>query len=56
MIVVSAIELLGVLVVGLVVLRATWLVTHPAAHHAALRPARWSDKVDQALHTAQHRA
>lgn len=52
------IELVGMLVVGLVVLRAAWLATHPATHHAALRPAHWSREVDRVLHshTAQHRA
>ena len=52
----SAIELFGVVALGLVVLRAAWLVTHPAVHHAALQPARWSDEVDRALHAARHRA
>ena len=56
MIVVPAIEMAGVLVLILVVLRAAWLATHPALHHAALRPAHWSREVDRALHTAQHRA
>ena len=58
MIVVPAIEMLGVLVLGLVVLRAAWLATHPAVHHAVVRPAHWSAEVDRALsrHTAKHRA
>lgn len=58
MIVVPAIELLGVLLLGLVVLRAAWLATHPAVHHAAMRPAHWSAEVDRVLSrgTARHRA
>ena len=48
-IVVPAIELLGVFVLGLVVLRASWLATHPSVHHAAMRPAHWSAEVDRAL-------
>lgn len=52
----TAIEILGTLLLALVVLRAAWLAMHPAAHQAALRPARWSDAVDRAMHTAQHRA
>lgn len=52
------IELLGVLVLGLVVLRAAWLATHPALHHAAVRPAHWSAEVDRVLagHHPKHRA
>jgi hypothetical protein len=53
---VPAIEIAGLLMLGLVVLRAAWLVTHPAVHHAALRHAHWSREVDRVLHTAQHRA
>jgi len=53
---VSAIEIVGMLMLGLVVLRAAWLLTHPAVHHAALRPAHWANQVDRAMHTAQHRA
>ncbi|WP_210651649.1 hypothetical protein [Nocardioides sp. SYSU D00065] len=58
MIVVPTIELVGMLLLGLVVLRAAWLATHPAVHHAALRPARWSREVDRVLHGhhPQHRA
>lgn len=58
MIVVPAIELLGVLVLGLVVLRASWLVTHPAVHQAVTRPAHWSAEVDRVLagHHPRHRA
>jgi hypothetical protein len=52
-IVVPAIELLGVLVLGLVVLRAAWLATHPAVHHAVVRPAHWSAQVDRVL-AGQH--
>jgi hypothetical protein len=57
-IVVAAIDLLGVLVLGLVVLRASWLATHPSLHHAAMRPTHWSAKVDRAVnrHPAKHRA
>jgi hypothetical protein len=55
-IVVPATELVGMLLLGLVVLRAVWLATHPAVRHAALRPARWSHEVDRVLHTGQHRA
>ena len=57
-IVVAAIDLLGVLVLGLVVLRASWLATHPSVHHAAMRPAHWSAEVDRVLsrHPAKHRA
>jgi cytochrome b561 len=57
-IVVPAIELLGMFVLVLVVLRAAWLVVHPDVHHAALRPARWSHEVDRVLHarSPQHRA
>jgi hypothetical protein len=57
-IVVPAIDLLGVLLLGLVVLRAAWLATHPAVHHAAVRPARWSAEVDRVLSrgAARHRA
>lgn len=53
----TAIELVGTLVLALAVLRAAWLAMHPAAHHAALRPAHWSREVDRVLggHTAQHR-
>jgi hypothetical protein len=56
--VVPAIDLLGVLVLGLVVLRASWLATHPSVHHAAMRPAHWSAEVDRLLnrHPAKHRA
>jgi len=53
---VPAIEIIGLMVLGLVVLRATWLVAHPAVHHAVLRPAHWATRVDRAMHTAQHRA
>ena len=58
MIVVPATELLGVLVLGLVVLRASWLASHPSLHHAAMRPARWSAEVDRVLsrQPAKHRA
>ncbi|SEC90120.1 hypothetical protein SAMN04489844_3217 [Nocardioides exalbidus] len=56
MIDVSAIEMVGLLALGLVVLRAAWLVAHPAVHHAALRPAHWATQVDRVLHTAEHRA
>ncbi len=56
MIVVSAIELVGMVVLAVVVLRAVWLATHPGLHHAALRPTHWSREVDRVLHTAQHRA
>ena len=52
----SAIELFGVVALGLVVLRAAWLVTHPAVHHATRPPARWSAEADRARHTARHRA
>jgi len=57
-IVVAAIDLLGVLVLGLVVLRASWLATHPSVHHAAMRPARWSAEVDRVVgrQPAKHRA
>jgi hypothetical protein len=57
-IVVPATELLGVLVLGLVVLRASWLAAHPSVHHAAMRPARWSAEVDRVLtrQPAKHRA
>jgi hypothetical protein len=55
---VPAIELLSVLVLGLVVLRASWLATHPSVHHAAMRPAHWSAEVDRMLscQPAKHRA
>ncbi|NYE38570.1 hypothetical protein F4692_003720 [Nocardioides cavernae] len=56
MIAVPAIEIVGMLLLALVLLRATWLALHPAAHHAALRPAHWAHQVDRAMHTAQHRA
>ncbi|MCF6379226.1 hypothetical protein L2K70_16565 [Nocardioides KLBMP 9356] len=56
MIDVSAMEIVGMLLLAAVVLRAAWLVTHPAAHHAVLRPAHWADQVDRAMHTTQHRA
>ena len=58
MIVVPALELLGMFVLGLVVLRATWLATHPSVHHAAMRPAHWSAEVDRLLsrQPAKHRA
>ncbi|MDZ5661678.1 hypothetical protein HN031_18245 [Nocardioides sp. zg-1308] len=58
MIVVPAIELVGMLLLGLVVLRAAWLATHPALHHAALRPDHWSREVDRVLHQQhpRHRA
>lgn len=56
MIHVSAMEIVGMLLLAAVVLRAAWLALHPAAHHAALRPARWADQVDRAMHTAEHRA
>ena len=49
MIVVPATELLGMFVLGLVVLRASWLATHPSVHHAAMRPAHWSAVVDRVL-------
>jgi hypothetical protein len=57
-IVMPAIELLGVLLLGLAVLRAAWLATHPAVHHAAMRPAHWSAEVDRLLSrgSAKHRA
>lgn len=53
-----AIDVVGMLVLGLVVLRALWLAAHPAAHHAALRPAHWSREVERAMHPhpGQHRA
>jgi hypothetical protein len=54
--IVPAIEIVGMLLLAAMVLRAAWLAMHPAAHHAVLRPARWSDEVDRVLHTAQHRA
>ncbi|UFN44572.1 hypothetical protein [Nocardioides okcheonensis] len=59
MIHVPAIEMVGWLVLGLMVLRAAWLAAHPALHHAALRPARWSAEVDRRVlrsHSPQHRA
>ena len=58
MIVVPAIELVGMLLLGLVVLRAVWLATHPAMHHAALRPAHWSAEFDRVMsrQPAKHRA
>lgn len=56
MTVVAAIQIVGMLLLAAMVLRAAWLATHPAAHHAVLRPARWSDEVDRVLHAAQHRA
>ena len=58
MTIVPAIEIAGMLLLGLVVLRATWLAMHPATHHAALQPAHWSRQVDRALHAhpGQHRA
>ena len=50
MIVVPAIELLlGMLVVGLVVLRAAWLVMHPAAHHAMQGAGYWSAQTDRVM-------
>jgi hypothetical protein len=57
-IIVPVIDLLGVLVLGLVVLRASWLAAHPSLHHAAMRPARWSAEVDRVVsrQPAKHRA
>ncbi len=54
----AAIDLLGVLVLVLVVLRASWLATHPSVHHAAMRPAHWSAEVDRvrSRQPATHRA
>lgn len=46
---VPAIELLGWLALAVVVLRAIWLLTHQAAHHAALRPVHWAQQVDRAM-------
>lgn len=58
MIAVPAIELVGMVVLLVVVLRAAWLAMHPAAHHAALRPAHWSHEVDRVLsrNARHHRA
>lgn len=58
MIHVPAIEIVAMLMLAAVVLRAGWLVTHQSAHHAALQPARWSREVDRVLvgRSARHRA
>lgn len=58
MIDVPAIEIVAMLMLAAVVLRAVWLVTHQSAHHAALQPARWSREVDRVLvgRPARHRA